>query len=40
MATKLQKYLEASKAAPQKLQVWFWDESGFSLKVIRRCFNQ
>jgi Transposase and inactivated derivatives len=33
---KLQGYLEASKAAPQKLQVWFWDESGFSLRVIRR----
>jgi transposase len=26
---KLQGYLEASKALPQKLQVWFWDESGF-----------
>lgn len=33
---KLQGYLEASKAVPQKLQVWFWDESGFSLRVIRR----
>lgn len=29
-------YLEASKACPEKLQVWFWDESGFSLRVIRR----
>jgi len=33
---KLQGYLEASEAAPHKLQVWFWDESGFSLRVIRR----
>ena len=33
---KLKGYLEASKALPQKLQVWFWDESGFSLRVIRR----
>ncbi len=33
---KLQGYLEASKGTPQKLQVWFWDESGFSLRVIRR----
>lgn len=21
---------------PERLQVWFWDESGFSLRVIRR----
>jgi transposase len=33
---KLQGYLEASKALPHELQVWFWDESGFSLRVIRR----
>jgi transposase len=33
---KLKGYLEASKAETQKLQVWFWDESGFSLRVIRR----
>ncbi len=33
---KLQEYLNAAKACPQKLQVWFWDESGFSLRVIRR----
>ncbi len=25
-----------SKAAVEKLQVWLWDESGFSLRVIRR----
>ena len=33
---KLSGYLEASKANPEKLQVWFWDESGFSMRVIRR----
>ena len=33
---KLSGYLDASTALPQKLQVWFWDESGFSLRVIRR----
>jgi len=33
---KLQKYLEASKLEPERIQVWFWDETGFSLRVIRR----
>lgn len=33
---KLIGYLSASKAHPEKIQVWFWDESGFSLRVIRR----
>ncbi|MEH2254710.1 IS630 family transposase [Nostoc sp.] len=33
---KLVEYLEVSKIEPKKLQVWFWDESGFSLRVIRR----
>ncbi|MBD2529868.1 transposase [Nostoc flagelliforme FACHB-838] len=33
---KLQGYLSASKLCPEKLQVWFWHESGFSLRVIRR----
>lgn len=33
---KLEGYLEASKASPDKLQIWFWDESGFSMRVIRR----
>ncbi|WP_298908832.1 IS630 family transposase [uncultured Nostoc sp.] len=33
---KLGGYIEVSKASPTKLQVWFWDESGFSLRVIRR----
>lgn len=33
---KLSGYLEASKANPERLQIWFWDESGFSMRVIRR----
>ncbi|MBD0263343.1 MAG: IS630 family transposase [Tolypothrix sp. Co-bin9] len=33
---KLDGYLEASKQEPAKIQVWFWDETGFSLRVIRR----
>ena len=33
---KLQGYLEASKLEPERVQVWFWDETGFSLRVIRR----
>jgi transposase len=33
---KLEEALTRSKASPEKLQIWFWDESGFSLRVIRR----
>jgi transposase len=33
---KLSEYLRITKETPDKLQVWFWDESGFSLRVIRR----
>lgn len=33
---KLSEYLKISKERPEHLQVWFWDESGFSLRVIRR----
>ena len=33
---KLAEYLKIEKASPDLLQVWFWDESGFSLRVIRR----
>lgn len=33
---KLDEYLGISKKNPERLQVWFWDESGFSLRVIRR----
>jgi transposase len=28
--------LQIAKEFPKLLQVWFWDESGFSLRVIRR----
>ena len=33
---KLSEYLKITKQSPELLQVWFWDESGFSLRVIRR----
>ena len=33
---KLSEYLIITKETPERLQVWFWDESGFSLRVIRR----
>lgn len=33
---KLQQYLSLSKESPNYLQVWFWDETGFSLRVIKR----
>ncbi|MDY7024209.1 MAG: IS630 family transposase [Cyanobacteriota bacterium] len=33
---KLEGYIEASKIEPAKVQIWFWDETGFSLRVIRR----
>lgn len=33
---KLANYLARAKEKPEQLQVWFWDETGFSLKVIRR----
>ena len=33
---KIEEYLEIEKLRPDQLQVWFWDESGFSLRVIRR----
>jgi transposase len=33
---KLTEYLKITKESPNRLQVWFWDESGFSLRVIRR----
>ncbi|MGB3638028.1 MAG: IS630 family transposase [Rivularia sp. (in: cyanobacteria)] len=33
---KLSEYLRITKESPEHLQVWFWDESGFSLRVIRR----
>lgn len=33
---KIAEYLRIEKEHPERLQVWFWDESGFSLRVIRR----
>lgn len=33
---KLNEYLRITKESPERLQVWFWDESGFSLRVLRR----
>jgi hypothetical protein len=33
---KLLEYLTITQESPERLQVWFWDESGFSLRVIRR----
>ncbi|NMF61336.1 IS630 family transposase [Brasilonema octagenarum UFV-E1] len=33
---KLVQYLSIAREQPERLQVWFWDESGFSLRVIRR----
>ena len=33
---KIAEYLTIEKETPERLQVWFWDESGFSLRVTRR----
>jgi transposase len=33
---KLKEYLRITQKSPEHLQVWFWDEAGFSLRVIRR----
>jgi len=33
---RLRDYLAVARDYPELLQVWFWDESGFSLQVIRR----
>ncbi|MCY7278821.1 MAG: IS630 family transposase [Phormidesmis sp. CAN_BIN44] len=33
---KLAQALAITDPSPEKFQVWFWDESGFSLRVIRR----
>ena len=33
---RLSRYLVVARDYPELLQVWFWDESGFSLQVIRR----
>jgi transposase len=33
---KLAEYLAIAREEPNRFQVWFWDEVGFSLRVIRR----
>ncbi|OUL23408.1 hypothetical protein BV375_26160 [Nostoc sp. 106C] len=33
---KLTQYLTIAREQPEHLQVWFWDESGFSLRVKSR----
>ena len=33
---KLEEYISISQKKPKVLQIWFWDESGFSLRVLRR----
>ena len=33
---KFQNYLSIVKENPKLYQIWFWDESGFSLRVLRR----
>ncbi|MEA5536933.1 IS630 family transposase, partial [Crocosphaera sp. XPORK-15E] len=33
---KLKEYIRIMTKTPEKLQLWFWDESGFSLRVTRR----
>ena len=33
---KISEYLKIEKLTPERLQVWFWDESGFSLRGTRR----
>lgn len=33
---KLDEYIRLTKEEPETYQVWFWDESGFSLDVINR----
>ena len=33
---KIENYLALARESPNQLQVWFWDETGFSLRVIRR----
>jgi transposase len=33
---KMEHLLAITESAPQHIQVWFWDESGFSLRTIRR----
>jgi len=36
LAIHLGIHLGLAKEDPQYIQIWFWDESGFSMRVIRR----
>jgi hypothetical protein len=33
---KFDEYKKLVREKPESIQIWFWDESGFSLRVIRR----
>ena len=33
---RLSDYVVVARDYPEPLQIWFWDENGFSLQVIRR----
>jgi transposase len=33
---KIEEYLKIEQENPKRLQVWFWDEAGFSLRVVKR----
>lgn len=33
---KIKEYLKIEQQTPERIQVWFWDESGFSLRVLKR----
>jgi len=33
---KLAKYLAIAKEESERFEIWFWDETGFSLRAIRR----
>jgi transposase len=33
---KLEEYIKISQEKPKLIQIWFWDESGFSLRVLKR----
>jgi transposase len=33
---RISRYLSIARENPELMQVWFWDKSGFSLRVIRR----
>jgi hypothetical protein len=35
---KIAEYVKLEKETPERLQVWFWDESGFSLRGVHFTF--